>query len=155
MSPTAKCDWCNVTVPVEDGHLVRHAIGSDPLFAFAGKRQGDRCPRSGRVPFREGTPDLATVKRHLQFHAQAGVTLALFEVRSPGDLFSCILGVSTVTRDGVEFAGWAYGVPLSHEGKTHGGPVTPPPAGQHWQWLFRPIDLDSGEARPWIDAEAM
>ena len=65
MSPTAKCDWCNATVPVEDGYLVRHALAAHPLLALTGRRAGDRCPRSGRVPFREGTPDLAALKAAL------------------------------------------------------------------------------------------
>lgn len=154
MSPTAKCDWCNATVPIEDGHLVRHALTPHPLLALTGRRAGDRCPRSGRVPFREGTPDLATVKRHLQLHVESGETVGFWEVHGPGGMFPVILGVGVDVIDGVEVAGWGYGLPIGCEGRLpEGGRVTPPVAGHPWQWSWRPLDLTTLEARPWIDAE--
>lgn len=83
----------------------------------------------------------------------AGVGAAHFQTRWMG-MFHGVLVASIERVDGAEVVRWGYGFPRDGADKYHAGIVTPPAAdaGPATAWDFRPLDLNTGEPRPWVDA---
>lgn len=134
MSPTihqyAPCRWCgDSAVMLVKGRFIVH--GSDHASV---------CRSSATVPWRMGTPDVDTVHRHLQTNYTVNATFALFQVRE-GTAFPAIVSAEFAT-DGTVV--WGYSVPGVG---LPGGRFTPRDDFAAW----RPIDIDTHEARPWID----
>lgn len=155
MQKPIECTWCNARVVTCDGRLPQHVQGPSPWAELFGVTPGAPCPLSGTVPWRRGTPDLETVRRHLQSHPsfEEDVGVAHFQTRWMG-MFHGILSAGIERVDGVGVVQWGYGFARDGKDEWHGGFITPPAAdvSPATAWDFRPLDLATGEARPWIDA---
>lgn len=154
----ATCARCSAPLAVADGRIVPHAqrgSGFGAGFdAMAGVAPGAPCPLSGTIPWRSGTPDEATVRRHLQSHQSNDTRAAHFQVRAMG-IFHGIVAAAFESDDETGPVQWGYGFPRDAKGKHAGGIIAMLPAGasEAWAWDFRPFDLHTGEPRVWVDAD--
>lgn len=137
---TNNCMWCGRDVLVEKGLLAAHK-GGDPWT----------CMGSHRVPWRLGTPDEATVRRHLQQHPSVEIPAALFQVRWMG----VFPGIVAACFDDSGAVQWGYGFATDAKEKVHAGILAMHSSSVDdlMAWNFRPIDILSHEPRAWRDGE--
>ena len=110
------------------------------------------CRGSYAVPWRTGTPDDATVRRHAQSHPMASdVVAAFFQVRVTG-MFPGVVSAA-IDKDGT--VAWGYGFDRDAAGQYHAGLIamTPPGDTGPRAWSFRPLDITSHDVRPWCDVD--
>jgi hypothetical protein len=152
------CRWCSGPVRTIHGRIEPHrqALGAPPiLVALAGTSPGAPCPLSRTVPWRRGTPDLATVRRHVQapVDGEEGMNVAYFQVRWMR-VFLATVCVSVVDGKAI----WGFGLPpggTAPKGVTVAGVFAPPATDvpEHSAWDFRPLDLHTSEPRAWVDRD--
>lgn len=123
---TTLCIGCGLDVDIVRGRIATHGV----------------CGIAGAVPWRRGAPDQAAVVRHLQTHRDTGETAAYFQVRE-GLVFPAIVVASFDASDRLV---WGYGIPTVDLSRPHARRIPPNP-----MWHARPLDIDTHEARPWID----
>lgn len=144
-----RCVYCAQSVRVVSGRFVEHAINHHPINVVVGLISGESCPMSHEVPWREGTPDAACVKRHTEEHPQVGEEAAFFDLSHLGCFHARV--VATVGRDGAVV--WGYALPMTADEKEIAGVFLPPDAASSMQWFWRPVSMRTGNTRPWVDAE--
>lgn len=140
--PRPRCPWCGVPAEVVDGRVAFHEdAGAEP------------CPVSGTVPWRDGTPDVGVVRRHLQRHPGSGTEAAFFQVKCMGYFHSVVHG--WVEGEGARaVVRWGYLLPPRFGGgaPSPAGKLAPPGEGDPEPWQWRPVEIATGDPRPWVDA---
>ncbi len=126
------CRWCGAEhVPIVNGRYVIHPTD-----------RAEVCPSSETVPWRRGVPDQDTVVRHLQTHSMTGEVEAYFQVRV-GLAMPAIVTASFDKRDRLV---WGYAIAVADLLGPHARRIEP-----NDLWFARPLDIETHEARPWID----
>lgn len=128
------CGHCEQVFGDDAGRLPSHSTAP-------GLR--DVCPGSGGVPWRQGVPSDAAVRAMLQGAEELDSEAAFFQFRYLGVFH----GVVFATPVG-EAVVWEYMLP-SVAGEEHGAPLRFD--NDRVPWWFRPLDLETGDPRAWID----
>jgi hypothetical protein len=102
---------------------------------------------SGEVPWRRVTPDIDCVRRHIETHPQTDEDAAIFDISHLG-CFHARVYASLDESGSDPRVVWGYMLPRTADEKYIGGVFEPPVSDARMGWLWRPVSLRTGAARP-------